>query len=46
MRMGGHKMFLRLVFVDIVVHFANSLSVQHVAVLVKGIPCGITPPLS
>ena len=33
MRMGGHNVFLRLVLVDLVVHFANSLSVQHVAAL-------------
>ena len=38
MRLGGHKMFLRLVLVDPVVHFA------HVATLGIGIPCGITPP--
>ena len=33
MRLGGHKMFLRLVHVDLVDHFANSLSVEHVAIL-------------
>ena len=31
MRLGDHKMFLCLVLVDQVVHFANSVSVQHVA---------------
>ena len=46
MRLGGRKMFLLLVLVDLVVHFANSLSVQHEATLRIGIPCGITPPSS
>ena len=49
MRLDGHNMFLRLVLVDLVdlvVHFANSLSIQHVATLEIGIPCGFTPPSS
>ena len=46
MRMGGHKTFLRLVLVDLVVHFAKSLSLQNVATLETGIPCGITPSSS
>ena len=46
MRLGGHKMFLRLVLVDLVVHFSNSLSVQHVATLGIRKPFGITPPSS
>ena len=46
MLLGGHKMFLCLVLVDLVVHFANSLSVQHVATLGIGFPCGSTPPWS
>ena len=46
MRLGGHKMFLRLVLVDLVVHSTNSLSVQHVAYLGIGIPCGKAPPSS
>ena len=33
MRLGGDKMFLRLVLVGLVVDFANSLSAQHVATL-------------
>ena len=43
MRLGGHKMFSRLVLVDLVVDFANSLSVKQVATLGIGVPCGITP---
>ena len=46
MRLDGHKMFLRLVLVDLVVYFSNSLSIQHVATLGNGIPCGRTPPSS
>ena len=46
MLLGGHKMFLRLVLVDLGVHFANWLSVQHVATLGIGIPCGFTLPSS
>ena len=46
MRLGGHKMFLRLVLVDLVVHFANSLPAQHVATLGIVFPCGSIPPSS
>ena len=46
MPLGGHKMFLRLVLVDLVDHFAISLSLQHVAILGIGTPCGIIPPSS
>ena len=38
-------MFLRLVLVEIVVHFANSLSVQLEATLEIDIPCGKSSPL-
>ena len=42
----GHKMFLRLVLVDLVDHCANSLWLQHAAILGLSFPCGIVPPSS
>ena len=44
-----NKMFLRLVLVDLVdlvIHVANSISVQHVATLETDFLCGEAPPSS
>ena len=44
MRFGGLRILLRLGHVDPVVHYANSVSVQHKATLENDILCGTAPP--